>query len=64
MLLTFYWIIIWLIDDEMLISICLFDDLWLGFITAIWYWKPVDYNSQQPSLLSYKRCSTEMYSNI
>ena len=31
MLLTTYWIIIWLIDDEMLISICLFDDLWLGF---------------------------------
>ena len=50
-----YRITIWLIDDVMLIFVCLLVDLILGFVTAIWHKKPVDSNSQRLSSLSYKR---------
>ena len=36
-----YWITIWLIDDVMLIFVCLLVDLILGFATAIRHEKPV-----------------------
>ena len=43
----------WLIDDAMFV--CLLDELILGnFVTAIWYEKPVDFNSHWLSLLHYK----------
>ena len=43
----------WLIDDAMFVS--LLDELILGFVTAIWYWKPVDLNLHRLSPLYYKR---------
>ena len=50
-----YRITIWLIDDVMLIFVCLLVDLILGFVTAIWHEKPVDSNSHRLSSLYYKR---------
>ena len=43
----------WLIDDAMFV--CLLDELILGFVTAIWHWKPVNLNSHRLSPLYYKR---------
>ena len=50
-----YRITIWLIDDVMLILVCVLDDLSLGFVTAFWHEKQVDSNSHQLSSLYYKR---------
>ena len=50
-----YRITIWLTDDVMLIFVCLLVDLVLGFVTAIWYEKPVDSNSHRLSSLYYER---------
>ena len=50
-----YWIAIWLIDDVMLIFVCLLVDLILGFVTANWHEKPVISNSYQLWPLYYKR---------
>ena len=50
-----YRITIWLIDDVMLILVCLLVDLVLGFVTTIWHEKPVDSNSHRLSSLYYKR---------
>ena len=50
-----YRITIWLIDDVILIFVCLLVDLILGFVTAIWHEKPVDSNSHRLSSLYYKR---------
>ena len=50
-----YRITIWLIDDVILIFVCLYVDLLLGFVTAIWHEKPVDWNSHRISSLYYKR---------
>ena len=50
-----YQIIFWLIDDVILIFICLLVGLILGFVAAIWLEKPVDSNSHQLSSLYYKR---------
>ena len=50
-----YRIFIWLIDDVILIFVCLLVDLILGFVTAIWHEKPVDKNSHRLSSLYYKR---------
>ena len=48
-------ITIWLIDDVMLIFVCLLFDLILGFVTAIIsHEKPVDSNSHRQSSLCYK----------
>ena len=47
-------ITIWLIDDVMLIFVCLLVELILGFVTAI-YEKLVDSSSQRLSSLYYKR---------
>ena len=49
-----YRITIWLVDDAMLIFVCLFVDLILGFLT-IWHDKPVDSNSHRLSSLYYKQ---------
>ena len=50
-----YQITIWLIDDVMLIFVCLRYDLILAFfVTAIWDGKPVNSNSHRLSLLYYK----------
>ena len=43
----------WLIDDAMFVF--LLDELILGFVTAIWYGKPVDVSSHRLSPLYYKR---------
>ena len=48
-----YRITIWLIDDVILIFVCLLVDLILGLVTAIWHEKPVDSNSHQLSSLMY-----------
>ena len=45
----------WLIDDVILIFVCLLADLILGFVTAIWHEKLVGSNLQQLSSLYYKR---------
>ena len=50
-----YRITIWLIDDVILIFVCLYVELILGFVTAIWHEKPVDSNSHRLSSLYYKR---------
>ena len=50
-----YRITIWLIDDVILIFVCLHVELILGFVTAIWHEKPVDSNSHRLSFLYYKR---------
>ena len=50
-----YRITIWLIDDVILIFVCLHVELILGFVTAIWHEKPVDSNSHRLSSLYYKR---------
>ena len=50
-----YRIIIWLIDDVMLIFVCLLVDLILGFVTAIWLEKTMNSNLHRLSLLHYKR---------
>ena len=50
-----YRIAIWLIDDVMLIFVCLLVDLILGFAAAIWHEKLVDLNLHQLSSLYYKR---------
>ena len=50
-----YRITFWLINDVMLIFVCLLDDLVLGFIIVIWHGKPVDSNSHRLSPLYYKR---------
>ena len=44
-------ITIWLIDDVILIFVCLHVELILGFVTAIWHEKPVDSNSHQLSII-------------
>ena len=49
-----YRITIWLIDDVMLIFVCLHADLILSFVRAISYEKPVDLNSHRLSSLYYK----------
>ena len=49
-----YQITLWLIDDVMLIFVCLLGDLILGYVTAIWHENPVDSNSHQLSSLYYK----------
>ena len=49
-----YRITIWLIDDVMLIFVCLLVDLILGFLTAIWHEKPVDSNLHRLSSLYYR----------
>ena len=49
-----YQITIWLIDDVLLIFVCLLD-LILGFVTAISHEKPMDSNSHRLSSLYYKR---------
>ena len=46
-----YRITIWLIDDVILIFVCLLVALILGFVTAIWYEKPVDSDSHRLSSL-------------
>ena len=50
-----YRITIWLIDDVILIFVCLYVELILGFVTAIWHEKSVDSNSHRLSSLYYKR---------
>ena len=50
-----YRITIWLIDDVMLIFVCLLVDLILGFVTAIWLEKTMNSNLHRLSLLHYKR---------
>ena len=50
-----YWITIWLIDDVMVIFVCLLVDLILGFATAIRHEKPVYLNLHWLSSLYYKR---------
>ena len=50
-----YRITIWLIDDIILIFVCLHVELTLGFVTAIWHEKPVDSSSHRLSSLYYKR---------
>ena len=50
-----YQITMSLIDDVMLIFVCLLDGLIPGYITAIWHGKPGNSNSHQPSPLYYKR---------
>ena len=50
-----YWITIWLIDDVMLIFVCLLVELILGFVTATSHERPVDSNSHRLSSLYYKR---------
>ena len=50
-----YRITICLIDDVILIFVCLHVELILGFVTAIWYEKPVNSNSHRLSSLYYKR---------
>ena len=50
-----YRINVWLIIDVIIIFVCLFVDLILGFATAIWHEKPVDSNSHRLSSLNYKR---------
>ena len=50
-----YRITIWLIDDVILIFVCLHVELILGFVTAVWHEKPVDSNSHRLSSLYYKR---------
>ena len=50
-----YRITIWLIDDVMLIFVCLLDELILGFVTAIWHEKLVNSNSHWLPSLYYKR---------
>ena len=50
-----YRITIWLIDDVILIFVCLHVELILGLVTAIWHEKPVDSNSHRLSSLCYKR---------
>ena len=49
-----YRITIWLIDNVMLIFVCLLVELILGFFTAIWHEKLVDSNSHRLSSLYYK----------
>ena len=44
---------IWLLDDVMLIFVCLLIELILGFVTAIWHEQPVDSNSHRLSSLHY-----------
>ena len=39
-----YRITIWLINDVILTFVYLLVELILGFITAMWHWKPVDYH--------------------
>ena len=46
---------IWLIDDVMLIFVCLLDVFILGFCYSNWHEKPVDSNSHRLSSLYYKR---------
>ena len=50
-----YRITIWLIDDVILIFVCLHVEFILGFVTAICHEKPVDSNSHRLSSLYYKR---------
>ena len=50
-----YWITIWLIDNAMLISVCLFDELNLVWIESIWHGKPMDLKSHRLLPLYYKR---------
>ena len=50
-----YWITIWLIDYVILSFVCLYVELSVGFVTAIWHEKPVDSNSHRLSSLYYKR---------
>ena len=47
-------ITIWLIDDIILIFVCLLVELILDFVTAIWHEKSVDSNSHRLSSLNYK----------
>ena len=55
-----YRITIWLIDDVILIFVCLLVDLILGFVTATWHKKSVDPNSHWlSSLYYYKRRLTK-----
>ena len=51
---TTYWITICLIDDGVLIFVCLMIWFWV-FIPAIWHGKPADSNSHRLSPLYYKR---------
>ena len=53
--LPLYRITIWLIDDMMLIFVCLLVDLILGFVTAFWHEKPMDSNSHRLSSLYYNQ---------
>ena len=50
-----YRITIWMIDDVILIFVCLHVELISGCATAIWYEKPVNSNSHRLSFLYYKR---------
>ena len=50
-----YRITTWLIDDVILIFVCLHVELILGFVTAIWHEKLMDSNSHRLSSLYYKR---------
>ena len=50
-----YRVTIWLIDDVMLIFICLVINLILGFVVPTWHEKPVHWNSHRLSSLYYKR---------
>ena len=53
--LPLYRISIWLIDNVILIFVCLHVELIIGFVTAIWHEKPVDSNPYRLSSLYYKR---------
>ena len=46
-----YRVTIWLIDDVILSFVCLYVELMLGFVTAIWHEKLVDSNSNRLSSL-------------
>ena len=50
-----YQITIWLIDDVIMIFVCLLVELILGFLIAIWHEKPEDSNSYRLSSLYYQR---------
>ena len=49
MRITPYRITTWLMDDVVLIFVCLLADLILGFVAALWHEKLVDSNSHQLS---------------
>ena len=50
-----YRITIWLIDDAMLVFVCVLDDLIQGFCYSNWHGKTVDSNSHRLSSLYYTR---------